>query len=123
MENEKLSFFVGSVTDVAVMVGIADVPVGRVAGAIYKALKLGAAPTVRIPHVGEHAEPPAVSVQVTPALELSFATEAVTTTPELPTSCCVNLLVMLTLMEAWMVKSNVKIPAESSAEIAEIVAV
>ena len=62
----------GSVTDVATIVGVlfgaagADGP----GGGVYVALVLGEPIAARVPQAGEHAEPFAVSAQVTPAASL-----------------------------------------------------
>src|SRR5215470_15707979 len=89
--NEKLSFLVASVTDVAVMVGLASGPVGVVAGGVYVAEKLGAALGAKVPQDGEHGPAVLVSAQVTPALAASLVTAAFTVTGGPPTSWLPNL--------------------------------
>jgi hypothetical protein len=98
MLNEKVSLFVVSVTDVAVIVGEAFAPVGAVVGGVYVAEKLGAALAVSVPHVGEQAAPPTVNAQVTPAFAASFVTTTFIVTVGPLTVCVANLFEIVTTM-------------------------
>lgn len=98
MLKEKLSLFVGSVTEIAEIVGAAFAPDGAAVGGVYVAEKLGAALGVRVPHAdaGEQ-DPPAVPrVQVTPAPVVSLFTMALTRIEEPPAIAVENLFEMAT---------------------------
>jgi hypothetical protein len=74
MANVKLSLFVGSVTEVAVMVGEASEPEGGIEGGVYVAVSVGLAGALSVPHEGEQLTPFAVNAQVTPAPATSSIT-------------------------------------------------
>ena len=54
--------------------------------------------SINVPHAGEHAAPPAVSVQSTPSFFGSFVTAAFTVTFAEPATIVANLFVMETVI-------------------------
>lgn len=122
MLKENESLFVGSATDVAVMVGEAAAPLGAVAGGAYEAERLGEAAGVRVPQVPVQSTPPTVKVQESPAFVKSFVIVAFTGTAEAPTAIVLNLLVMETdIGGATIVKLKLSDLVGSTIEEAAIV--
>ena len=122
MVNENESLFVVSVTEVAVIVGFAAAPVGRVVGGVYVAEKLGDAAGTNVPQSGLHAAPFAVNAQVTPALTESFGTLAFTANGGPPMAWDTNLLVIKTeIGGGTIVKLKEALAEGTAAEIAEMV--
>jgi hypothetical protein len=103
------------VTDVAVIVGELFGAAGTVVGGVYFALKLGAAAGARVPHAGLHGEPPAVSVQFTPAFAESNCTLALSVTGAAPGEIVENVFERRTTM------AGVPIPKITSAVTAALV--
>jgi hypothetical protein len=119
--KEKLSLFVGSVTETAVIVGDAFAALGEAVGGVYVALKVGEAGILNVPHAGEHATPPAVNDQETPALAASFVTVAFTGTAGPPAVCAPNLFVMFTTIGWFIVKLKLSFFVVSVTDVAVIV--
>ena len=90
----SVSLFVVSVTEVAVITGALFGAAGAVPGGVY-AMLVPVGPEM-VPHVGEHAAPPAVSVQMTPAFPVSLVTVAFNVTAAAPAVMVEILLVIET---------------------------
>src|SRR6516225_4969347 len=122
MLNEKLSPLLGSVTDVAVMVGVTSAPDGAAAGGAKDAERLGAGLGVKVPHPGAHGPVLLANVHVTPAFAPSLVTVTLTGWAGPPTVADENLLVMLTeIGGATIVKLKLSVLLGSAAEAAVIV--
>jgi hypothetical protein len=101
----KLSFFVVSAAEVAVITGEKLADVGGVAGGVYVAVKVGGGGATKVPQPGEQLTPAAVvNIQETPKLLESLETVAFKMTGPPPTVCVVNLFEMLTIIPGKILK-------------------
>ena len=111
-----------SVTDVAVTIGALFGAAGADVGGVKTTLVF--VWPLRLPQVGEHFAPPAVSDQVTPAFVESFATVAFSVTAAAPAAIVEILLVIETEMGcvfAVIVKAAESDFVVSAADVAVIV--
>ena len=98
--------------------------VGKVAGGVYVAERLGAAAGVKVPHADAELQstPPAVSVQDSPAFVKSFVMDAFMTAAPPPTAAEGNGLVIVTeIGGVASVKLKLSIFDESAMDVADIV--
>jgi len=90
------------------------------AGGVYVTLRLGVPMAASDPQVGEQAVPLAVSVQVTPPPQLSFATVTLRVTAAAPALMVVIGFVNFTVVMAVIVKESDALLVASVTDVAAI---